>query len=280
MPSFLKRNKSLVVLGILIFLQLVLISIQVPLGEKENYFEKAVFVVFSPLQHGLVSFFQGVGGFWEGYLSLRQVHKQNEEMREDIFSLSQENRLLRNALEKYKSEKEIEEFLGKLHQNILHARVVGMDASNYYKSVMVNKGSLDGIDKNMVVLDKFGNLVGRVIGPISLKESRIQLITDNDCGVSVFTEREKVLGILTGDGKGSCQLEHIVSTDERVSVGENLYTSGYDSIFPPGINVGQISEVNSSADLFKSVRVKPYFEFRYLDHLAIILVPAKDMFRP
>ncbi len=278
MLSFFKKNKNLVVLSVLIFLQLVLISIQVPLGERENYFEKTVFVIFSPLQHGIVSFFHSIGRFWNGYLSLREAHDQNEEMRQEVFSLSQENRLLRNALEHYRNEKEIEAFLGEMHPNILHVRVIGIDASNYFKSVMINRGSLDRIAKNMVVLDKFGNLVGRIIGPIALKEARVQLITDNDCGVSVFTEKDKVLGILSGDGKGSCELEHVVSTDENVSVGENLYTTGYDSIFPPGINVGRITSITPTSDLFKKITVKPYFEFRHLDQLAVIRLQAKDIF--
>jgi rod shape-determining protein MreC len=278
MPSFLKRNKNLVVLSVLIFLQLVLISIQVPLGEEENYFEKAVFVLFSPLQHGIVSFFQSIGGFWKGYFSLRDAHDQNEEMRQEIFSLSQENRILRNILEHYKNEKEIEAFLGEMYPNILHARVIGIDASNAFKSVMINRGSLDKIEKNMVILDKFGNLVGRVIGPIALREARVQLITDNDCGVSVFTEKDKVLGILSGDGKGSCKLEHVVSTDENVSVGENLYTTGYDSIYPPGIHVGRIISITPTSDLFKKITVRPYFEFRHLDQLAVIRLKAADIF--
>jgi len=278
MLSFFKKNKNLVVLSVLIFLQLVLISIQVPLGERENYFEKTVFVIFSPLQHGIVSFFHSIGRFWNGYLSLREAHDQNEEMRQEVFSLSQENRLLRNALEHYRNEKEIEAFLGEMHPNILHVRVIGIDASNYFKSVMINRGSLDRIAKNMVVLDKFGNLVGRIIGPIALKEARVQLITDNDCGVSVFTEKDKVLGILSGDGKGSCDLEHIVSTDENVSLGENLYTTGYDSIYPPGINVGRITSITPTSDLFKKITVRPYFEFRHLDQLAVIRLQAKDIF--
>ena len=278
MPSFFKKNKNIVVLSILIFLQLVLISIQVPLGEQENYFEKAVFVLFSPIQHGIVSFFQKIGGFWKGYFALREAHKENEEMKQEIFSLTQENRLLRNALEHYKNETEIEAFLGELYKNVLYARVIGIDASNYFKSVMINRGSLDKIEKNMVVLDKFGNLVGRIIGPIALKESRVQLITDNDCGVSVFTEKDKVLGILSGDGKGSCQLEYVVSTDENVTVGENLYTTGYDSIFPPGINVGRITSITPTSVLFKKISVRPYFEFRHLDQLAVIRLQAKDIF--
>ena len=278
MPSFFKKNKNLVVLSVLIFLQLILISIQVPLDEEENYFEKVVFVIFSPLQHGIVSFFQSIGGFWKGYFALRDAHIRNEEMRQEVFSLSQENRILRDALEHYRSEKEIEALLGELYPNILHARVIGIDASNYFKSVMINRGSLDRIEKNMVVLDKFGNLVGRIIGPIALKEARVQLITDNDSGVSVFTEKDKVLGILSGDGKGSCELEHVVSTDEDVSVGENLYTTGFDSIFPPGINVGRITSITPTSDLFKKITVRPYFEFRHLDQLAVIRMPAANIF--
>lgn len=278
MPSFFKKNKNIVVLSILIFLQLVLISIQVPLGEQENYFEKAVFVLFSPIQHGIVSFFQKIGGFWKGYFALHAAHKENEEMKQEIFSLSQENRLLRNALKHYKNETEIEAFLGETYKNVLYARVIGIDASNYFKSVMINRGSLDRVEKNMVVLDKFGNLVGRIIGPIALKEARVQLITDNDCGVSVFTEKDKVLGILSGDGKGSCQLEYVVSTDENVTVGENLYTTGYDSIFPPGINVGRITSITPTSVLFKKISVKPYFEFRHLDQLAVIRLQAKNIY--
>ena len=113
MSSFFKRNKSLIVLAILIFLQLVLISIQIPLGANENYFEKAVFVLFSPVQHGIVSFFQSIGGFLKGYISLRDAHVENEELRREIFSLSQKNRILRNALEHYTNEKEIEALLEK-----------------------------------------------------------------------------------------------------------------------------------------------------------------------
>jgi rod shape-determining protein MreC len=278
MPSFFRKNKNLVVLAILIVLQLILISIQVPLGEQENYFEKAVFILFSPIQHGIVSIFQNIGGFWKGYFALREAHNENLEMKKQIFSLSQENRLLRNALKHYKNEKEIEAFIGEMYKNILYARVIGIDASNFFKSVMINRGSLDKIEKNMVVLDKFGNLVGRIISPVALKEARVQLITDNDCGVSVFTEKDKVLGILSGDGKGSCKLEHIVSTDENVAVGENLYTTGYDSIFPPGINVGQITSITPTSDLFKEITVRPYFEFRHLDQLAVIRLQAKDIF--
>ncbi|MBN1222682.1 MAG: rod shape-determining protein MreC, partial [Candidatus Aminicenantes bacterium] len=154
MPSFWQKNKSIFVLVILVVLHLILISVQVPIGEEENYFEKAVFVISSPIQHGIVSFAQGLGNIWKGYFDLRKAHIDNERMRKDQFFLSQENNLLKNALKHYKTEKEIQELLKRIHDKILYARVVGLDASNYNRSVIINKGSLDGIGKNMVILDK------------------------------------------------------------------------------------------------------------------------------
>jgi len=278
MPLFWQKNKSFIILAILIVIQLILISVQTPLGEQDNYFERAVFVLFSPLQHGIVSFAQGIGNIWKGYFNLRKAHIENEEIKKELFFLTQENNLLKNALKNYKTEKEIMDLLQKLNQNILNARVVGIDASNYHKSVIINKGSLDGIAKNMVILDKSGNLVGRIVGPISLKEARVQLITDNECGVSVFTQREKALGILKGDGKGGCKLDYILSTDQNVFEGDSLKTSGFDGIFPPGIAVGEIAAISHTGELFKEIKVRPHFEFRNLDQLAVIMVESKDLY--
>jgi len=278
MPVFWQKNKSFIILAILIVLQLVFISVQIPLGEKENYFERTVFVVFSPLQHGIVTFAQGIGNVWKSYFDLRKAHIENENMKKELFFLTQENNLLKNALKNYKNEKKIMELLQKLNQNILIARVIGIDASNYHKSVIINKGSLDGITKNMIILDKSGNLVGRIVGPISLKEARVQLITDNECAVSVFTQRDKALGILKGDGKGACKLHYILSTDRIVFEGDSLSTSGFDGIFPPGIAVGEIVAISHAEELFKEIKVRPYFEFRNLDQLAVIMIESKDLY--
>ena len=278
MPSFLKKNKNIKVLIGLIFLQLILISIQVPLDEEETYFEKLIFSVFSPVQHGVAYLFQKTGSFWKSYFGLKGARKENERLKEEMFFLMQENNIIRNLLQKYKSENEINDALRNIQENILHARVIGFDASNFYKSVVINKGFLDDIQKNMPVLDRYGNLVGRIVGPISLKESRIQLVTDNNCGISVFSEKKEVVGMLTGDGKGMCLLEYILSTDEDFFQGERVYTSGFDGIFPPGISVGEIISLETTSGLFKKIMVKPYFKFQDLDNLAVIKIKNLNIF--
>jgi len=278
MPLFLKERKSLVVLTALIFFQLILISTQVPLGYGENYFEKAVFSVFSPVQHGILSLFRSIGEFWENYFYLQNVQSQNRKMKDEMFFLRQENNLLRNALENLRSAKEIEESLLRLHENILVAQVIGFDASNFYKSAVINKGSLDGLKKDMIVLDKYGSLVGRIINPVALKESRVQLITDNESGVGVFSQSKEVMGILSGDDKGYCFLEYIHVTTEDIYEGEDIITSGKDGLFPSGIKVGKIVSITTSTSLFKQVKVEPYFDIRDLDQVAVIMRDPMEIF--
>lgn len=280
MPLFLKEKKSLIILIVLIFIQLVLISLQVPL-EKENYFERAIFSVFSPIQHGIAISSQKIGNIWKNYFYLRNVQSQNQKMREEIFFLRQENNILRNALQELKEAKEIQDRLSKIHKNILAARVIGLDTSNLYKSITINKGSLDGLKKDMVIVDKYGNLVGRIINPISFKESRVQLITDSESGISVFSEKTKVPGILTGDSQGGCYLKYILTTlppNQDVSKGEALMTSGYDGIFLRGLHVGEIISITATISLFKRIKVQPYFDFRHLDQVAVLLIDPNEIF--
>jgi len=278
MPLFLKEKKSLVVLTALIFFQLILISTQVPLGYGENYFEKAIFSVFSPIQHGILSLFRSIGEFWENYFYFQNVQSQNRKMKDEMFFLRQENNLLRNALENLRSAKEIEDSLLRLHENILVAQVIGFDASNFYKSAVINKGSLDGLKKDMIVLDENGSLVGRIINPIALKESRVQLITDNESGVGVFSQSKEVMGILSGDDKGYCFLEYIHVTTEGIYEGEDIITSGKDGLFPSGIKVGKIVSITTGTSLFKQVKVEPYFNIRDLNQVAVIMRDPMEIF--
>lgn len=277
MPLFLKEKKSLIILIALVFFQLVLISIQVPLGE-ENYFDRAIFSIFSPIQHGIAFFLQKIGDIWKSYFYLQNVQSQNLKMQEEILFLRQENNLIRNALKNLLDEKEIKENLSKIHKNILVARVIGLDASNFYKSVIINKGSLDGLKKNMVVVDKYGNLIGRVIGPISIKESKVQLITDTESGISVFSQKKREPGVLTGDGKGGCLLKYILATTKDIFEGEPVITSGFDGIFPSGIHVGEIISTVITTDLFQTIRVHPYFDFRHLDQVVVLMIDPYEIF--
>ncbi len=278
MPSFLKKKKSFTVFLALILLQLALISIQTSLKGRENYVEKIIFSIFAPLQHGVVLIIEKSKELWNNYFSLRDVRFQNNSLKKEIFFLRQQNILFKSMMEQYKGEAEIQKRLQQIYKSIIQARIIGFDASNYYRSIVINRGFLDGIKQNMVVLDKFGNLLGHVVGPVTLKEARVQLITDMESGVSVMSEKGSPIGILTGEGNGHCRLKYILSTDSALQEGDFVVTTGYDGIFPPGIRVGVVASVSETSTLFKKVRVEPFFNFQRLNLLAVIRLNAKEFF--
>ncbi len=273
-----KKAKSLIILLSLIFFQLVLISIQVPMGDESNYFERVVFSVFSPINNGVVSVFQGIGSLWKNYFGLHKVQKDNQRLQEEMFRLNQENSLLRSMLRTYKTEKEMLDLLSKFEGSILPARVIGMDASNIWKSLVINKGSMDGVKKDMVVLDKQGHLVGRVVEPVAFKQARIQIITDIESGVHVIPQGKNVPGIINGIGNGQCNLEYILATDTLIVEGDRLITTGFDGIYIPGVLVGQVVSIVENTSLFKEIKVMPAFKMQNLDLLAVITADVNEVF--
>ena len=269
MPFLQERRKSQIILAALIVFNLVLVSFQVPLSGERNYFERVIFSLFSPVQHGFVFLYYKIGNIWKSYFFLIKVESQNRKLQDAIFYLQHENNLLKLALQKLKDEKHIEEFVASFHDSFLITQVIGVDASNAYKSITIARGTLDGVERDMVILDGKGNLVGRIIPPISLKEAKVQLITDNESGVGVVSQVSRVKGVLTGDGKGNCYLKYIYAT-QNVDEGEGLETSGLDRIYPAGIKVGEVISLTSEAPLFQKIKVKPCFDFRDLDMVVII----------
>jgi rod shape-determining protein MreC len=278
MPFSLKKAKSLIILLALIFVQLVLISIQVPLGDESNYFERVVFSVFSPINSSVSWVFRGVGSVWKNYFGLHRAQKDNQRLREDVFRLNQVNSLLQSMLGIHNSEAEMRKILIELEGSILPARIIGTDASNVWKSLVINKGSLDGVKKDMVVLDKQGHLVGRVVDPVTFKQARVQLITDTESGVHVKPEGKNVHGIINGIRNGLCGLEYIHATDTLIVEGDRLITTGFDGIYMPGVLVGYVVSVKENISLFKEVRVAPAFEINDLDLVAVITADINEFF--
>lgn len=257
---------------VLVAFHLLLVSIQVPRGPAPSFFERGVFFIFSPVQHGLVSSFRFVRGLWTGYFNLVRVQRRNRALSEESFRLRQENSLLRQALETARPTREMISRLSARRGSILEASVISLDPVNYYKSVVIDRGRMDGLEADMVVLDRNGNLVGRVIEPISLKEASVQLITDDSSGTSVFIRGDKGIGVVTGDSRGRCLLKYILDTAEGIGPGDELVTTGFDKVYPWGIPVGRITSVRSNKTLFKEVRVAPYFHFRDLGRVAVLRV--------
>jgi len=263
------KNKFFIV-GFLVFFQLLLISYQVPLGSKQTFLEKILFLMFTPIQKLAVNSHRSITERWGNFVGLRTAQKENQELKKQIFFLTQEKELLRQTFSLSLAKREVEEELKGLAEMIVPARIIGLDTANYYRSVVIDRGSEDGVSKNLPVCDKFGNLIGRTAGPVGHHEARVILITSEESGVAVISDSDKMLGILSGDGQGKCLIKYVLASSPSGFEGDEIRTSGFDKVYPPGLKIGKISSVSARQGIFKKIVVQPYFDFRQLKVVAVL----------
>lgn len=271
----LKEKKSFLLFLLLSVGNLILISMQVPRGEDQTLLKKALLTGLTPVQAAAVWVGRGAVNLWESYLHWRDISERNQNLREENFFLRQENILLKNILQKLREEVQIRQRLAPFSSSIIVASVIGTDASNIYKSLVINRGRRHEIKPDMVVLDPQGNLLGRVINPVMEWTSRVQLLTDEASGVGAVTATKRVMGVLRGDGRGHCLLNYVLISSPEIKVGEEVLTSGMDKIYPAGLSIGRIISVKSEGSLFKKILVEPYFQLNGLVQVAVISFDLK-----
>lgn len=271
MPFWEKRRSAFVLAGLTVF-HLLLISVQVPLGAEKSLFERGVFFVFSPVQRAVTGAVRGLGSLWTGYFDLRRVRGENIRLREENFLLSQDVRFLQDRLALYRSEAQLRESLAGFRGTVLAARVIGIDSANPFQSIVIDKGRLDGVAKDMAVCDRYGALVGRTIEPVSLKETMVQLVTDKDSSVSVVSAIDGLTGSMAGQSGPVCDLRYVLASVLGGRPGEELLTTGYDKIYPPGIRAGSIQSLkpDDASPIFRRIVVAPLFRFNSIDVVAVL----------
>ena len=271
MPLWENRRSVLILAGLAAF-NILLISIQIPRGAEKSLFERSIFFLYSPAQRAVTGAVRGLGSLWTNYFDLRGVRGENQQLKKEIFFRDQDVRFLEDRLRFFQSEAKVRESLAAFRGTIVPARVIGADSANPYQTIVLDKGSLDGIGKDMAVCDRFGNLVGRTIAPVSLKETMVQLITDKDSSVSVVSAVDRLTGSVTGKSGAFCELRYVLASASGGQPGEELLTTGYDKIYPAGLRVGSIRslEKDESSPIFRRIVVEPYFRFNTIDIVAII----------
>lgn len=268
-PTRLLKNKFLVT-GLLVFFHLILISYQIPLGSRQTLLEKILFRLFSPVQKVTVESYRLVASSWNSLRYQRQLQKENLELAREIFFLRQSNQLLKEKLKLLLNKSELEANLRLIAESVIPARTIGFDTSNYYRSVIINRGTADGLERNLPVCDKYGNLIGRTAEPLGAHEARVLLITSEESGVAVISNSDRMIGILSGEGQGSCLVKYILTSSPAGIEGDELQTSGFDRVYPPGLKIGRIIQVSQTKGIFKKIVVRPYFDIKDLRLVAVL----------
>ena len=255
------------VLVAVLFLQLVLIAFQVKRDKDVPLIRIWAVALITPVEKFASGAIRGVGGVWYNYADLRSARQESLQLAEEVARLKlSHHRLQEEALEARRL-KELLEFRQELPSSTLAVRVIGSSASETSRVLFVDKGSNAGIRPNMPVITPEG-IVGKV-HRVFWASSQVLVITDPDSGVGVLLENSRVHGALRGHGGFFCQLRYIV-TDEKVEVGERVFTSGEDLIYPKGLPIGVVTSVKPGL-VFKEITVQPFARLNRLEEVLVIV---------
>jgi len=144
---------------------------------------------------------------------------------------------------------------------LLTARVIGDSAGPFVRTVLLNAGRRDGVEKGQAATAGLG-LVGRVV-EVGERSSRLMLITDMNARVPVMLESSQLKGLLSGDN--SLQPQLIFLSPGEVKAGERVVTSGHDGLTPPGIPVGTVVRQGDAPP-----KVVPLVDWNRLEYVQVV----------
>lgn len=215
-----------------------------------------------------MAFTQGTGGIWSDYVFLVGVREENKKLREELYQLQNENIQQREAVAALER---LEAFLEFKEQNpypMIAARVIGRDPTNWYRTMIIDKGEKDGIHVDMGVIVPRG-VVGRVM-KTAPGVSQIQLLTDRNSAVAGLIQRTRDEGIIEGTEKGLARIKYLPALSESQE-GDLILTSGLAGSFPKGLLVGRIHRVKrQDRALFQGAEVTPMVDFSRLEEVLVI----------
>jgi rod shape-determining protein MreC len=270
MESVLGRYRNLTILVGVLFLQVLGLAVQVKRSADAEHTRLiriwAVDAV-TPLERVLVWAQNRSGNLWHNYFFLRGVRAENRQLKEQIEQMRLEQvRLSEDAAQA----RRLQSLLAFKEQTIaktVPAQVIGSSGSDLSQSIYIDKGSNDGIAQDMAVIT-VGGIVGKVLR-VYPTTSLVLMINDQSSGVGALLEKSRLQGVLRGSPNGELILDRVMS-DEQVSPGDVLLSSGGDQIFPKGLPVGTVTKVSPGKELFLSIKVKPAADLSRLEEVLVV----------
>lgn len=270
--SFPTRYLLLILTGLCVLVMFVSFTLNLsggPLNTVAGY-------VFTPMQKGINSV-----GTWfvsraDELKSLKDVMQENKELQAKVDELTTELNTIK--LEQYELDNLRE--LMQLDQKYpsyekVAARIIGSDTSNWFNTFVIDKGSKDGIEKDMNVIAGSG-LVGIVID-VGPDYAKVRSIIDDASNVSGMTLSTTDRCIINGNLESMnenqvIEFSNLKCEENVIGTGEQLVTSNISDKYLEGILIGYISSIErDSNNLTYSGTVTPAVDFKHLQEVLVIL---------
>ncbi len=208
-------------------------------------------------------FLRNVGSVRSENERLTAVEEDYDSLKLETEKLKQENARLKGLLD-YKEASADYDMIG--------ARVIGKSSGGWFDIFAIDVGKDSGIEEGMAVVTEKG-LIGTVI-EVHDQWAKVLSIIDENSSVSIRINRTGDNGMLHGDidmkAKGLASAIYLPMTS-NIKQGDDAITSGLGGVFPEGIYIGKVLNVeNSHGDLYKTAIIKPNADFQRLENVLVI----------
>ena len=233
------KKKSWVYISIFLFLVFVRIS-------KGSIYKDLYYFISKP--------------FWPGQFQKEVILKSvDQEALIKLNLLEKDNTRLREILSLQKSS----------DSDNIFAAVISRKTGSWWRQIILNKGSTDGVEIGSIVIGP-GGLLGRV-NNTSLFTSSVTLITSPESKLGVWVDRIQINGLLVGVGDNYPSLI-LYSKDADIKVGDFVSSSPASTLLPPNIPIGIVQSVDGPFKAKKTAKISLLAKPQAIDWVQILKV--------
>jgi len=246
-----------------------LLNIIIPDKYLSSPLRNIFYQIISPLTSSLYKGGDSTSGFFSQISEIKRLSDEKSSLEKEVAELinensklrelERENEILKNQLGLKEEQKDLE---------FIAADVIGRGPTNISNTLLLNKGSDDGLADGMPVVT--GSMLLGKLTDVSSDHSRVLLIVDPASVVNVMVQETRAAGVLKGEAGFNLKIES-VPQEAPLKKGQRIITSGLGGTLPKGLIVGEVdSLVSSESEIFQSARIKPYADFNHLELVFII----------
>ncbi len=250
---------------------IILISAQVNSRSGVPMLEQVTFGIFSEVQRGMSTSFTSVRNVWSGYIGLRHVKQENDDLKRQLAESQVALQAQRALADRARGLEKLLELRDRVTLQTTAAEIIGSSPSQEFRTVTINKGTSDGLRQDMAIISPAG-IVGRVVVP-SARSAKVQLLIDRNAAAGAIVERSRAQGVVVGIGEDRLRLENVPETADLVA-GDLVVSSGIEGIYPKGFVIGTIEGVEKSGPAYKRITVKPAVDFSALEEVLVVTTPT------
>jgi len=274
MLAFLRKNQIPVSACFCLFLSLYILTVSARGQLKNEPVSVVLMWLMRPLQIAAQATSGWLIGIQENYLTLSGFKLENERLRNRIQTLEVERQKLFEAEATHRKLQQLLDFRAQLPGKSVTASIIADSASSWFQGCVLDKGSADGVQKDMAVVTPLG-VVGKVVST-STRSAKVILLTDANSGIDVLIQRTRSRGIVSGSLESGLVLKYM-KRSEDIQVGDRLITSGLDGVFPKGLMVGAVTKVNKqNVGLFQFVEVLPAVQPSRVEEVLVVASGAES----